>query len=245
MHIHRHLYSIIVLVILTNLLYSERLNSDAELRQEVTQKPVIVLYSGLEIDSDFPSNDFVKVGILLLVRQSDFIEIERIRKGTMLADTNGKAIGKAIADFDALIIEDYSLEKVIVHLRGYIPRGAIDPTSIPETEIDTLIQNLVDVCYAKSLLSHIKKFKYKHGLDYEGFNSYKKYDAELIGSPDIRVLLVFYDKILFAVIHPNTITTSRIFPFQKGKRTIQYFTKNKVLIEKFNKGFMFQYNSAG
>lgn len=244
-NIYKHFYSIIVLVILPHSLFSERLNSDAELRQEVTQKPVIVLYSGLEIDSDYPSNDFVKVEIFLLVRRADFIDIERIRQGTMLVDTNGKTIGKTLSDFDALVVEDNSPAKVRVRLRGYIPRGAIDPTSIPETELDTLIQNLIDICYAKSLLSHIKKFKYVHALDYGGFSSYIKYNAELISSPGLRVLLVFYDEKLFAVVHPNTITTSRIFPFQKSNQIIQYFTKDKVLIEKFKKGFLFQYNSAG
>jgi len=234
-----------VLVLLPHTLLSERLNSNTELIQEISKKPVVLLYAGVEMDSDYPSSSYVEVALFILVQKKDFIDIERIRKGTVLADTNGTTIGKALADFDALVVDAYSPMRIIVMLSGYIPQTAIDSSSIAEFELDKLVRNTADIVSLKSLLPHIKTHKYRRWMNYDGFSSYVKFDSALMGSPGHRALLVFFDERLFAIIHPNTITKSRVFPFRSDYVVIQYFTSAKAQITKFENGFFFQYKSAG
>ena len=205
----------------------------------------MVIFGGVSVESDFPSSDFVRVSLIVLLQHQDLIRDDLIRKGTSLMDATGQTVGKTVADFKPLLVEDHASGKTLAFIRGYIPKASIDPSSVLEYELDTLVQNTQGICDAKLLFPHINKFKYQHCLDYEGFTSFIKYDAEPISSPGIRAVLVFQTNKLFAIIHPNTIKSSHVFPFRKDALVIQYFTTDKARIRKFDEGFYFQFKSAG
>lgn len=231
--------------LLPRVVYCEVTSGRALLRLETKGKPVLVISDGVYIDADFPKGEFVPVCFELYLQKEDFLHEGRIRKGTALTNTQGRIIGKALGDFDALLTRKMPSGKIQTYVRGYIPRSAVLESSIPETELDSLISHTNGDVDTAALVPHIVKFKYQSWLSYDEFISYIKFGSDLIGSPGVRSLLVFRTGKLFAIIHPNTLIKSRLFPWRNDVYTVQYFTDSVPLREKFVKGFYFQFKSAG
>ena len=224
----------------------EILREDAFVRESQTAKPYLKLYKGTYLDTDYPKGEFVRVGLTVYLAQGDFIQNSLIRKGAILVNSKGKKIGEVIADFEGALSERIASGKFETPLQGFIRASAIDPTSVPENDLNVLISKTRRSVPAKALEQHIKKYRYRDWLEHNSFISFVKFDSEQIAGPGIRVMLIFKNDKLFAMVHRHTLAKSRFFPVKVDDGyTIQYFSKDKNLIKSFEEGFYFQFKQAG
>jgi len=227
------------------ILFAEVVKNETIVQADQTNEPILLLSKGVYFDCDYPDQDKVRIGLDVFVSRNDFMPNDRIRKGAVLFNSNDIKIAEALTDFEVLLPGDEFPNKIQVFIRGYIPSFSIDPQSVPEYELDSLILNAQGEVPAQSLYNHAIKFRYRSWTSRDGFTSSVKFDSELISSPAVRAILVYRGESLFAILHPNTLRKSPYYPLKKGRYAVQYFTKDKKLIRNFEKGFYSQLMLAG
>jgi len=238
---------IIVLSILCfSFVRSETLKTEVPVRLGPSEAPVLKLYEGVYVDADFPREELVRIGLVVYLNQNDFVDQDHVRKGALLINSDGVTIGEVIQNFEVIVSTKVSSGKFETFLHGFVPKSAIDSSSVPEYDLNALISRSQNTVASKTLSVHMDKYKYRDWISYDGFRSFIKFNSERLSSPAMRALLVFRDNQLFAIVHPSILVKSRLFPERiDGDNHIQYFTKDSVLIKRFEKGFYFQYKQAG
>lgn len=245
------LIAIVVLMIRQLSCHAEIINGPANVRDHKNGKILFELYDSISINIDQADSIWFYLELLVHVNKKNLTINKNnnrfyIKDNSVIFNEEFKPIGKTKCKIETFPDDATITSDTAYFLRGYTFHENIYSNSIPEVQLSTLIASRAS--FIKDFENHIKKNNYKEYENKNKFNIYHLNGVEILGSPPVRIALIFYNDSLFAIISKNVINEEKSVKseFLAGQKRypIRYFVKDDVRLKIFKKIFLRQYAHA-
>jgi hypothetical protein len=211
--------------------FGERIDGPANLRDSIKGKVILSIEDNQLVQCSELSNDWYQIGLVVPLTKEQY-DNYTIKKGEEIVQ-DGELICTAIEDVELWMTDENkgkdTTVKYVGILGGYTHKNNIKPESIPEKELEKILNIKKDLTKDK-FDWYLKNFDFeKHGLEIEGFEDAEQY--MIYGpwiddpSPIDRIRLVFDSNELIAVIHERPLS-------MKGKKSYDLVRTQELLVIK-------------
>lgn len=208
----------------------ETIDGPANIRDKPNGKLMFTMSDGLEVDCGILANNWFEVGVFIPITEEQ--DQKGIDSGFVFTDSiTNQSI--TFHQKTELWMSSGDSSHRIGFIAGYTHQKNIQPTSIPENELQKLLENKEQLSL-EDLSQHIQTFGYESTdcpmKNYEKLQYYMIYGSWMEDpSPIDRLRLVFEENILIAVIHERPLKV-------QGKKSYPIFRNlNLLILKEFEK----------
>ncbi|WP_289056026.1 hypothetical protein [Carboxylicivirga marina] len=213
----------------------ERIDGPANLRDTVKGKVILSIEDNQLVQCSEITNNWYQIGIVVPISKEQY-DSYIIKKGEKITQ-NGVVICTAIDDIEMWMTNENNGQDTTVKyvgvIGGYTYKNNIKPKSIPEKELEAILNSGVDLTKA-NFKWYFKNFQFiEHGLPIEGYENTEQfmiYGAWIDDpSPIDRIRLIFDSNQLIAIAHERELKMT-------GKKSYDLVRNLELLVIKdFNK----------
>lgn len=180
---------------------------------------VYTLFGKTPFDCLVLDQNWQQVLIKVWVKKDKVYDDQQILARAQFYNENRTQIGQALMDFTPYKFINEIDSYYVFEISGFMPQACIDPSSIPELDINKILAVAKQNESFDTFRSHLKKFNYIHT------DSNSKYKSFIIKEPDFkkqsaspRILIVFYNNELIAIFYSREIMAKLYDSIEMGSQ---------------------------
>ncbi len=244
----RHFILLLLSSSYLSLSVAETIDGPANIRSKPSGKVIASIVDNIKLKIRSQKDGWFEVEIPVYVNRKEAPDVTTtIPAHTNLYNFKNEIIGKTVANATFDGGPDGDEDKYQGAIVGYTANTNIRPESILETEIEKILADN-NFSLNEKWLAHIKNSGYEPWIAYGDFENFEVYEENALDiDRQPRIILFFYQKQLFAILHNKPINFSNFGREEKfGHWDIQYLAKTmtKRTYDDFEREFLRVLGSA-
>jgi hypothetical protein len=180
---------------------------------------IYTLFGKTSFDCLVLDQNWQQVLLKVWVKKNKVYDDQQILAQAKFYNENRIQIGQALIDFTPYKFINEIDSYYVFEISGFMQQACIDPSSIPELDINKILAAARQNESFETFKSHLKKFNYSH------IDSNSKYKSFIIKEPDFkkqsvspRILIVFYKNELIAIFYSREIMANLYDSIEMGSQ---------------------------
>jgi hypothetical protein len=181
-------------------------------------KDLYQLYGNTWFDCKPIDANFQQILLRVWVKKANVYDDQQILAKSKLYNEFGIIIGVALQDFTPYKFIAELDTAYVFDLSGIISQACINPSSVPETELNKILAVAKQNAQQDTFVTHLQKFKYEAQDTGQKYQSYIIYEPNFVlQKKEPRILIVFYKNELIAIFYSRNVIAKLYDSIEMGK----------------------------
>jgi hypothetical protein len=181
-------------------------------------KDLYQLYGNTRFDCKPIDANFQQILLRVWIKKENVYDDQQILTKAKLYNENGKVIGVVLQDFTPFKFIAEIDTAYIFDLSGIISQACINPSSVPETDLNKILSVAKQNAKIDTFFTHLVQFRYEEQDTDQKYQSFIIYEPNFIlQKKEPRILIVFYKKELIAIFYTRNVIAKLYDSIEMGK----------------------------
>lgn len=210
--------TVFLFLVIFNSLSAESTYGYCSVKESKNGKDLYQLYGNTFFESKAIEPNFHQIIIQVFVQKKYVYDDQQILAKAKLFNKQGTNIGVVITDFTPYKFINELDSMYEFEFSGIIPLACINPSSIPEIELNKILMHAKQNASIDTFYQHLKKFNYLVDDSNSIYKSFIIYEPNfLLQTKEPRILIIFYKGELISIFYSRNVVAKLYDSIEMGK----------------------------